>query len=626
MSLRKLRWLALLILGVAAALITLSVNPVSASAPYTEVSIALAPAEPGTVDLPEPHEESHAGHTEELFVSQVIESNFDLAGFAWSSGTVTSTWVQTLAPADGWSEWMLLGIHHDDGGRAGSDPIWAPGSIGFRVAFEGVPVSPIAGLVQRSEAGSRGLESPNDKPQTTNSMETADNPSSWIHPREDWDTEDCAPPEDHTHVADVQAVVIHHTTGADYAPEEVAEVIRGICLFHVNGRNWGDIGYNFLVDKYGGIWEGRRDSLDAPVSGAHAFGFNSRTQGVALIGNFQAATPPTAQRDALVQILDWLTGRYFLDPEGAAFLVSRSDGSLFGEGEGAWMPTIVGHRDLVSTSCPGNGAHSLLPTIRSLVQPVPIANPTSPGDELFVYSSDNGRHRFDSIEADGSFANAVSQGWQQLGWSVVEPIDLSGNNRDELLSYSTTTGAIAFDFLNADGRLGARIRTGQLGRGWTSVEPAETDGDDRSELFFYRITDGRFGFYQLRSDGMLGSAIRVGWFGAGWTSVEPIDIDGDQVDEMLFYRSDDGRLAVYDMSPDGLLGSPIHLGFIGAGWDVIEPLDLGGDGTTAFLFYRYRDGRYAAYRTGPTGAPTVLLGVGNYSDQWTSIGSPDLDE
>ena len=67
-----------------------------------------------------------------------------------------------------------------------------------------------------------------------------------------------------------------------------AAIVRGIEIYHVKGNGWNDIGYNFLVDKYGQVFEGRYGGVDRPVIGAHAEGFNTGSVGVAVIGDYDS--------------------------------------------------------------------------------------------------------------------------------------------------------------------------------------------------------------------------------------------------------------------------------------------------------------------------------------------------
>src|SRR5207237_1468241 len=104
----------------------------------------------------------------------------------------------------------------------------------------------------------------------------------------------------------LKLAIVHHTAETNsYTPAQAAAIVRGIEVYHVKANGWNDIGYNFLVDRYGTVYEGRGGGIDRNVIGAHSLGFNTGTVGVALIGNFSAATPLAAMQNALVSLLAW---------------------------------------------------------------------------------------------------------------------------------------------------------------------------------------------------------------------------------------------------------------------------------------------------------------------------------
>jgi hypothetical protein len=163
---------------------------------------------------------------------------------------------------------------------------------------------------------------------------------------------------------------VHHTVSSNgYSPDDVPAIIRGIYYFHTHNNGWCDIGYNFLVDDFGRVWEGRFGGIDKAVIGAHAGGFNTGSTGVALIGTFDTTPVPAAMYNGLRAVLGWRLGIAGVDP-GATITVTAGafDGSKYPTGAQVAVKTISGHRDVDETDCPGNDAYSLLPQLRNNVR------------------------------------------------------------------------------------------------------------------------------------------------------------------------------------------------------------------------------------------------------------------
>jgi N-acetylmuramoyl-L-alanine amidase len=158
----------------------------------------------------------------------------------------------------------------------------------------------------------------------------------------------------------IRIAIVHHTAGTNnYTRAQAAAIVRGIELYHVVGNGWNDIGYNFLVDRFGTIYEGRGGGIDRNVVGAHAQGFNVATVGVALIGSFNATTPTRAQQDALVQLLAWRLDVAHVDPESRVLYTSGGN-YKYPAGRVVTLRAISGHRDTGPTECPGARAYGLL--------------------------------------------------------------------------------------------------------------------------------------------------------------------------------------------------------------------------------------------------------------------------
>ncbi len=162
---------------------------------------------------------------------------------------------------------------------------------------------------------------------------------------------------------DVRFLLVHHTASTnDYGPDEVIEQIRDFYDFHVGPeRGWFDLAYNFLVDRFGGIWEAREGSLAEPIQGDATGGSQGFAQLASLIGN-HAEAPPTAEAvDSLTRLLAWLAHRHRVDTTPGATVVFTSRGSnRWPAGAEITSATISGHRDMSRTTCPGDSVYELL--------------------------------------------------------------------------------------------------------------------------------------------------------------------------------------------------------------------------------------------------------------------------
>ncbi len=170
--------------------------------------------------------------------------------------------------------------------------------------------------------------------------------------------------------APLNRAIVHHTVTANHEPDPAARV-RAIYEYHVRGNRWSDIGYNFLVDPSGRIYEGRsaggggpfgEDGSGRSVIGAHAEGHNTGSVGIALLGTYSgAAVVPTGPAlEAVAALVAWKFGTRGIDPTGAG--------------------ALIGHRDVVSTGCPGEGLYRRLAELR-LAAAARIAAASRPADD-----------------------------------------------------------------------------------------------------------------------------------------------------------------------------------------------------------------------------------------------------
>jgi hypothetical protein len=160
---------------------------------------------------------------------------------------------------------------------------------------------------------------------------------------------------------------VHHTVSSnDYAPEESAGIVLGIARYHRDSNGWNDIGYNFLVDKYGQVFEGRAGGVDQPVIGAQAQGYNSVSTGIACIGTFTSVAQSEAGLEALAHLIGWKLSLHGVPTEGTVVVSSRGGASnRYPSGTPVTLERIPGHRDGDSTSCPGDVLYGQLADLRA---------------------------------------------------------------------------------------------------------------------------------------------------------------------------------------------------------------------------------------------------------------------
>ncbi|MCW5846273.1 MAG: N-acetylmuramoyl-L-alanine amidase [Anaerolineae bacterium] len=157
----------------------------------------------------------------------------------------------------------------------------------------------------------------------------------------------------------VSHLIIHHTVSNNNSTDWPA-VVRAIWNFHTYSRGWGDIGYNYLVDPNGVIYEGHNGGDD--VIGTHASGANKGSMAVALLGTFTAYSPgirpPQAMLNSAADLLAWKADQRDIN----VFDASRLPNLTWG------LPHLMGHRDVYGTTeCPGDQAHLLIPWFREQI-------------------------------------------------------------------------------------------------------------------------------------------------------------------------------------------------------------------------------------------------------------------
>jgi hypothetical protein len=181
----------------------------------------------------------------------------------------------------------------------------------------------------------------------------------------------------------VNHLVVHHTADSSTLlpgePDWAARV-RAEWSFHTYTRGWGDVGYNYLIDPNGVIYEGRAGGDDAVAFHDTA---NYGSMGVVLIGTYASTQPTGAAQDALVRLLAWKASQKHIDPLGSSYYYGCSISKYCHPfNSGAVVPNIAGHRQVTPghTTCPGDGTMVNLPAIRNRVKQALSGGPADDGD------------------------------------------------------------------------------------------------------------------------------------------------------------------------------------------------------------------------------------------------------
>lgn len=293
-----------------------------------------------------------------------------MVGVTWSDPSGASSpriELRTLGKG-GWSDWLILEEEEASGlGRRGTSPAYVGPATGIEVRVTTAPGDPapteprvilIAPIVLDSDLAIGTVGLPKVQARARSFVGTVLTPQGTLQPsivsRAAWGARaavGCSGPD-----ATINAVVVHHTEGSNgYTQADSPGIVRGIQSYHIDGRGWCDIGYNFLVDRYGTVFEGRFGGINVPVHGAHAYEWNATTSGISLMGSYMTELPPEVQIQAAVTLVAWKLSSYYRAPYGQLTI------------GGITADVISGHRQASATDCPGQVFYDYLPTFRQRV-------------------------------------------------------------------------------------------------------------------------------------------------------------------------------------------------------------------------------------------------------------------
>ena len=392
----------------AAAAAPAAVAPVPAATPTTTTTAPVVHAASNELAL------VPAGRTATTFaLPQRATKRFSMVSVSWTDrsaephGTVQ---VRTRTAKSGrWSGWHDLAIA-DDGAdqprevarsRGRTEPLWAPGSDGVAarlVAARGAAPAPLpAGLRLRlidpdvSTTGGQGGGEPEPSASVSSDVPPTPTPTPTTEPvptptptptptttpppvkvplppyvsRAGWGANEKLVTDPAGIAREVKMVWVHHTGFVTGSCAESPAIIRSIQQNDVDD-GLSDLGYNFLVDKCGTLFEGRAGGVTQAVIGAHIIGFNTGSVGIALLGDYRDATKPSdAALMTIARVAAARLSAYGYDRTSSVWMTEGSDGMPWPRGTAVRFPRVSGHGDGFNTLCPGVNLNAMLPDIRT---------------------------------------------------------------------------------------------------------------------------------------------------------------------------------------------------------------------------------------------------------------------
>jgi len=325
-----------------------------------------------------------------IVTAPALTEPFSLIGVV-SSATLdpNSRIIVRVRTAGTWSAWQSLPVsdHGPDPdtaeglrARSTSEPLIAPDAQGVQVRIdtpdgtvpEGTQIAMVHSPVTPDDAAI-------DQPDTT-LLDTAQASPLMPHviSRAQWGADESMVRDAPEFSDTIKVGFVHHVVQSnDYSPNQSAAIMRDVYSWFVDGQGVNDFGYNFMVDRFGRIFEGRKGSIEGAVIGAHTSGFNRDSFAVSFMGNSDNLNPNKAQGqkiiDAYGRIIAWKLAQYHRNPLGTAVLTSAGPGpgqgttSMYWPGQKVRVPTILGHGNIGSTACPGKFLRTSLDAIRTSV-------------------------------------------------------------------------------------------------------------------------------------------------------------------------------------------------------------------------------------------------------------------
>ena len=641
----------------------------SAPVKATVRTVPLGGSSAGRSSLP-PKSGSGSRDPQEIRVVSEPEpvSGFATVGVTWAEGqalTEEQVSVELRTLVDGtWSDWQEMHFdpdHQPDPGTEGTavregtdavvvgdvDDVQVRAVSESGVSPEGLSLAIVdpgedEELVEAETASTAPAATySGDAAVLTAGMKVAPKPK--IFTRAQWGADERLRDPSSLRYGEIHAAFVHHTVNAnDYTKEQVPSVLRGIYAYHTRSRGWSDVGYNFLVDRFGQIWEGRYGGVDRAVIGAHTLGYNEEAFAMSAIGNFDVAQPSAAMIKAYGQLFAWKLSLHGVAADDPRQWV-----------DDRYLPAVNGHRDAGSTACPGQHLYAKLGEIRKQAAAIqdggaeepPVTpeepeppKPVGPGTPLDADLS--GSEWPDLVVRDKETKHAVivrtlGQYSFEAGVTAAErfrdrdlvaaPGDLDGDGFGDVVSRTAATGESTLHLGSEDGTVrGSDVSYPRFARLDQLTGVGDFDGDGDNDLVGRRGDTGELRLFPGHGDGSFGQAALLSddWSGYDLTTgVDDFDGDG-QTD--LVARSGSTLYLVPGRAAGRApaLGTPVALPGSWDGYDVVSGRgDVTGDRLPDLLARNAEDGSTFVYPgDGAGGWGHRVGGWGRFAGiEWLSI-------
>ncbi|QBX56325.1 hypothetical protein EXE58_13170 [Nocardioides seonyuensis] len=566
-------------------------------------------------------------------------SGFAAVGVTWENGEQLedeeiALQVRTRT-GEAWGEWQELEYHDEHGpdagsaealeARPGTEPLFVGevDDVQVKASTEGtsLPDDMSVALISPGEAEGEKAEAPAIKGAAPNALQrdasatrayekefeeqggadgivlraarTIAQPT--IFSRAQWGADERIRDASNPSYGTVNAGFVHHTVNAnEYTEADVPGIIRSIYAYHVKSRGWRDIGYNFLVDRFGRIWEGRYGGIDRPVIGAHTLGYNHASFAMSAIGNFDVVQPTDEMLRAYGQLFAWKLSLHGVNPASMSQKVGKST-----------FAAINGHRDAGSTACPGKYLYARIPSIRQYSAEAAPAAPVGVAvSEPAPQSSLVGTPHPDLVvrrASDGQGLVLPTGGLTSFGKRAVIG-KRKWNTRADVLVSPDLTGDGVVDLVTSDGRGTVRVRPGKAGgrfgnttkkvrttRGHALLAAVgDTNGDGRNDLVARR--KGKLVLFKGTAKGGFSRKVLDRGFGNAVQLLGVGDVNSDGHVDVMARRK--GSLNLYPGTGSGTFGARQRVAGTWGSYDRIIGGDYTGDGRPDLLARRTNGSLY----------------------------------